>query len=272
MEDKKSQDIQEKENMRMKELVYIRKFSWSIILNILLIIIFVNCENNIDFEPQFNVACILSNDKPYPYVIVDRTYSMDEPAKYDLQDVFGYISGPGIVDTLVHIREKLFRVKNPIFVQPESIYSLYLEAHGIKPLTGHTRVPGRFKIISPLPDDTITLSDSLVFTKSRFEAGYYLCCRTKEAEYYSVERMHPPQFTNDTILKFPVEQFYHYITQPGYYQFYVIACDTNYFNYRNHWEDNGQNAPPKYGIENGIGFFGSTWVESVNVYVKVDAK
>ncbi len=238
------------------------------LLILIIFSVFFSCERRKDyaFELQLNVVCILRNDEPYPVAIIDRAYGIEEIAEYDLADALVYISGPDVIDTLLYSGySNYFRAKRPITIQPESVYHISVYVPGFDLATGSTKIPGRFQIISPQWDDTVGIQDSIIFTRSVGGAVYNIIVSFGEmgGEYYYWYYL--PDISSDTIFKFPIMQFYEYITKSGPYEFWVVAHDYNYFNYEFHFGT----EPPAYGIENGIGLFGSAWVERVRVYINL---
>lgn len=242
-------------------------FFYLLILFSLYIFIFCDRKSEFNYEPVLNVVGILRNDEHYPIAIIDRAYETDEPAEYNLENALVYISGPNVMETLFYYDyNNYFSALNPINIQPESVYHLFVQVPGFESVKGSTRIPGRFQIINPAWYDTITVEDTLIFTKSKGGAVYYVLCQKEDAGnyYYWV---YFPELTNDTIMKIPIIQFQtEYIVANGFYQFTIVAHDSNYFNYEFYWGS----EPPAYGIENGIGFFGSAWVETIIVYVKIE--
>lgn len=246
----------------------IRFLSIKFLLVIPVICIFYSCEKRRDylFETQLNVVCILRNDEPYPVAIIDRSYKIDEFAEYDLEDALVYISGPAIVETLFYSGDyNYFQALKPITIQAESVYHLSVCAPGFESVTGLTQIPGRFQIISPLWYDTIGMQDSIIFTKSKGGAIYNIIVSRDQMGGDYCNWYYLPQASNDTILKVPIMQFYEYITESGPYEFWIVAHDSNYFNYEFHFGS----EPPAYGIENGTGLFGSAWKEAIVVNVNL---
>ncbi|MGQ9534945.1 MAG: hypothetical protein ACUVTF_06915 [bacterium] len=237
---------------------------------LLLIVISVTfCKKNdtFEFEPMFNIACILRNDQPHPVAIIDRTYRMDEPAEYDLQDAIVWISGAGIVDTLHYWGGKHFSSGLYLSIMPESTYQIVAQAKGLPTLTGSTKIPGKFRIISPANFETVPISDTIKFTKSKGGAVYYVFCGAGSLNYY-VYWIYLPGLFEDSIMDIPIRQFQDCINESGLYHFIILAHDTNYYNYEFHWKTDY----PAYGVENGVGFFGSAWAESVLVYIDLGKK
>lgn len=234
----------------------------------IVIISMIFCENKdeYEFEPLLNIACILRNDESYPVAIIDRTYSMNEPGDYDLQDAIAWISGAGVVDTLRYVRYKYFASVSYLPIMPESTYRIVVQTKNLPTLTGSTKIPGRFTIISPQYWDTVLVSDTIKFTKGSGHAVYYVFCKT-ESSAYTAYWIYFPGLIEDSIVCVPIKQFQEeYINNSGLYHFLVVAHDSNYYNYEFHWKSDY----PAYGIENGMGFFGSAWAVSVMVYINVE--
>lgn len=248
----------------LKKYFLILRLFWT--LAIICVLVFCEKKSNFEFELQLNVVCILRNDELYPYAIINRAYGMDELAEYDLQDASVYISGPNIVDTLIYAFNSYFRSTKPIYIQAESTYHILVQAPGFEPVTGKTKIPGKFRIISPNWLDTMSITDTIKFTKSKGGAIYYVFCDAEHIGGYAWW-VYLPGITSDTIMNVAISQFQEeYISSSGFYLFTVFVHDSNYFNYEFHWGSDY----PCYGIENGIGFFGSAWAESLKVYIELE--
>ena len=74
----------------------------SLMLFAILIFCFVACENipETEFEPQLNIVAVLTNIFQIQEIIVDRTYSIDEPSGPVIDDALVILTGNGYIDTL----------------------------------------------------------------------------------------------------------------------------------------------------------------------------
>ncbi len=225
--------------------------------------------SELEFEPKLNVFCILRNDTGIQRVIVDRTYGMDEPAHYDLEDVQVILSGNGLCDTLVQIigATGIFDTRDsfPIFSGKE--YCLQVSAKGFDTVSGNTVVPDSFLIILPGNRDTVDyLSDTLIVKKNYYSQLFEIRVKNCDSSLYYLG-WYGWGDTNTTFLKIPIASII-WFEEPDScdeYHIRVTAADTNFIQYYLYPQSDSIEA---YGIENGIGLFGSFWSKEIEIFVK----
>lgn len=218
------------------------------------------------YEPQLNLFCVLLSHRSQQEAVVDRTYRMDEVAKYDLKSVRVILSKNSLSDTFAQVSETLGRFvsKNHIPIIPCSTYRILVTAQGFDTLTGMTTVPGDFEIIHPLEGDTISFDDSLVFKKSKGAAGYSVNFLVlADTRWFAVDRalLHSIE---DSIIRINLFDF-HLPFDSGLCKVKIAALDTNYFSYTHYGYEEPLLAA---GISNGVGLFGSAVIESVMVFTR----
>lgn len=229
-------------------------------LIILASIVMLSCgqvEDNI-YDPEFNVYGVLYSEHTYQRIVVDRTYRMDEPSQPYVDSTLVIILTEGSVDTL-----ELDSLTGKYYawyysIQPATTYELCVTREGFDTLHGSTNVPGNF-IIQNQEFDTLTLDDSLIFTKS-MGVAFYACNCGVEYGYY-VEFPYWPD-PDDTIESLVLGDYFYNIPS-GLYPFTITACDSNYYKYNFERTDSVYSA----GVTGGVGLFGSSWTVSKEFYI-----
>ncbi len=234
------------------------------IIIVVLFIILISCEKSLfeEYEPQLNIFCLL-NCYPFRHatVIVDQTYRMDEPSGEYIDDALVILSGPNSVDTLQFSPERgTYRSVYELWIEPEKIYQLTVIKQGFDTVIAQTKTPGNFNIVYPQYHDTLTISDSIILTKSS-GAPYYHGYFTNENDY-KIPFWYVPD-TLDSLVRIPIP-FYLTFAQSGYYTIEILACDENYYQYSQFNPD--QDSVLQAGITGGVGVFASYQYRNVNVY------
>lgn len=238
------------------------------IFAVMLTVVF--CERATDeiFEHRLNVTGVLRNDAGYFELTVGRTYGMDEPADFDLDSITVLLFDSSYSDTFTaeHVYWELFRIPG-VPVAAGATYNLTVSVDGYDTIFGQTTVPGDYQILNPLPGDTITVQDTIVFTVGKGIEDYQILCligEHGEGFYYYF-----PNFSNDSLISFPVTAFSEFIEQFDstlLFTFRIVGYDSNYYNYHYFYDSDDY---PQCGVRGGIGLFGSAWVKSVEVYLKL---
>ncbi len=242
--------------------------SRAIVLALMTIVLwFAACpkDRQADFKPELNVFCVANpyGDLFEEFFVIDRTYAIDEEAVYDLEDALVVVSDSARSDTLHYIGGDLFGWLHNIQGFPRKSLRLMVVAEGLDTLRGETTVPGIFQVISPVPGDTFGPGDTLVLTKSQGALMYAICW-----DYFpSSLCFYFPDYVPDSIVEIPIEWLNHgdYPPQEGPCSFEIAAYDSNYAEYKMHWETN---TYPRYGVSGGLGVFGSAYTKTVFFYYR----
>jgi hypothetical protein len=233
-----------------------------LVLLVILLLAFVACENNpeVEFEPQLNVFAVLTNIVQTQEIIVDRTYSIDEPSEPAIDDAFVILTGNGYTDTLEFSYSSQRYLSAPINLIPQATYELVVEKGGLDTLYGVTTVPGDFAVSYPVGYDTLTLQDTIVFTQSS-GAALYNFVFIHYTGGFGPSFMYEPS-PLDTLVRVPVGEYLdeHCL---GLFTIFIIACDSNFYEYQHVLEDSITQA----GVTGGVGLFGSTWTEATSAWV-----
>jgi hypothetical protein len=238
------------------------------IIIIVLFIILISCEKSLfeEYEPELNIFCLLEcHLVSYITVTVDRTYRMDEPSDEYIDDALVILSGPNSVDTLQFSPERgTYRSVYELWIQPEKTYQLTVVKEGFDTLIAQTKTPGNFSIVYPQRRDTLTISDTIILTKSS-GAPYYYGYFTDENDY-KIPFWYVPD-TLDSLVYIPIP-FYLTFAQSGYYTIEILACDENYYQYSQFKPE--QDSVLQAGVTGGVGVFASYQYRHVYVYLVLE--
>lgn len=231
------------------------------IIIVVLFIILISCEKSLfeEYEPELNIFCLLECPSLHYTVIVDRTYRMNEPSNEYIEDALVILSGPNSVDTLQFIGGKYYPVHS-FWIEPEKRYQLTVIKEGFDTVIAQTKTPGNFSIVYPQLRDTLTISDTIILTKSS-GASYYCGYFTDENDY-KIPFWYVPD-TLDSLVRIPIP-FYLTFAQSGYYTIEILACDENYYQYSQFKPE--QDSVLQAGVTGGVGVFASYQYRHVWVY------
>ncbi len=207
---------------------------------------------------------------------INRNYAIDEPFDTVFPGASGIVWRGNDTWTLAHSRRDVYSTSDlESGPAPGDTFGIRVAKDGFDTVYGHTVVPDSFRILFPRSGDTVTLSDSMVWTRSRDCAGYYMSFRSVEEGdtfYYGLAIPNDTTGDNFDSLVFTLTQMvFLYLFDPGEHTLRVFALDTNYFD----WVSAGgfgpgTNTGETTYLSGGIGVFGSGVGESVEVYVERD--
>lgn len=228
---------------------------------VMLILLFMACDTVTvsEYENQLNVYLHLNNYIGYTEAFVDRAYEIDESSEPYLDNAFVTISIGNRVDTLIF--DELFEkyISYSINIRPGSTYYLTVSKEDFDTLFGETIVPGDFDFLNQ-PDDTITLEDTITFSRSEGAIVYY--CSFERAHRTDWLWLKPD--TLDSLIKIRVGD---YIGSPpeGLCEIRVTAFNRNYYEYYFEPVDSLMQA----GVTGGLGLCSSAWQEYITLYLDI---
>jgi hypothetical protein len=211
-------------------------------------------------------------------VHVNRTYRIDEEYGWDFGASIeltwrGIVSRP--VDDYLD-RHYDFRPSFP--VRPGDTFEIMVAHSGYDTVLGRTVVPDTFHILYPRNGDTVSLYDSLGWTRSRAAAGYYFAIqRVWQGSLTSIDVV----LGNDsagqgieydsTRVNIP-SMAYYYGDEPGWKTLTIYAVDRNYYDWMRLEAVGGQNGTPPEStyLVGGQGVFGAAALDSVRFYFTND--
>lgn len=226
------------------------------------------------FTPQLVVHGLVTAGGIGVRTNINRTYAIDEPFDTLFPDVSAAVWRGNDAWPLVHdVRDNY----NTGQILPSPTYGdtfgIRVAKDGFDTVHGRTVVPDSFRILFPRGGDTVTMSDSMVWTRSRNCAGYYMSLQSidrGDTFYYSLAVPNDTTGNNRDSLRFILPQMvFLYQFEPGKHTLRVYALDTSYFDWvRTGGFGPGTNTGETTYLSGGIGVFGSAVGESVEVYVK----
>jgi hypothetical protein len=228
------------------------------------------------FTPELVVHGLVRVGLPDVQANINRTYAIDEPFDTMFPGVSGVVwRGTDTWSLASSTRDVYSTPEFEPWPASGDTFGIRIAKDGFDTVYGHTVVPDSFRILFPLRGDTVTMSDSMVWTRSRNCAGYYMSLQSVDRGdtfYYGLAI--PNDTTGDNfdslVFTFP-QMVFLYQFEPGKHTLRVYALDTNYFD----WVSAGGFGPgtnmgETTHLSGGIGVFGSGVGESVEVYVKTD--
>jgi len=244
------------------------------IISIALLVLLWSCEKppSEEYKPELNIFCLLRTNAKEQRVEVSRSYKMDEPSDYDLEDVIVILSGDNFTDTLIPETDTPGLYKDSVEIKPLHTYHLLVSAKDMDTVRGRTSVPGDFEIIYPEEGDTLSSAgDSLVLKKSKGARGYYIILSIVVDTTYSgsYSWTESQDTTQDSLVSYHIPTCFHiWESGSGSGIIKIIAMDTNYWSYRHKWDWEEEGIRLQEGIEGGLGVFGSAVVDSVRIFIK----
>jgi len=212
-------------------------------------------------------------------VIVNRTYTIDEPHNWEFPDA--HISIWRGDDTTRPMERQSGDVYDAFYprlaVRPGDTFSILVTKDGFDTVSGRTVVPDTFHFLYPQQGDTVTPYDSLGWARSRTAAGYYFT-------YIQIEDGDTSSWTiaigNDSLsgvrpydstrVNIPSMLFY-YGSDPGWKKLTVYAVDSNYYDWvrMGGFGFGGATPAETTRLTGGLGVLGSAAVETLGFYLKM---
>jgi len=240
-----------------------------------LMLVGVACEKTQSepFKPQLLVHGLLLEGNVRRYAFVNRTYAIDEQFDTIFTGANVRLSSSRGECGLDHAGRDRYYTASSVTAAPGDTFFLRVARDGFDTVFGHTVVPNTFAIRFPRDGDTVSITDSMVWTRSRNCAGYYMSFRSIERKDTVYRGLPIPNDTtggNHDTLRLP-QMFFLYQFEPGIHELRLYALDTNYFD----WVSAGGFGPGSGGgdtthLVGGLGVFGSAAVESLTIYVRTD--
>jgi hypothetical protein len=226
------------------------------------------------FTPQLVVHSLVRAGSPAVQANINRTYGIDEPFDTVFPGVSGLVWRGNDTWSLANSTRDVYSTSEfaPRAASGDT-FGIRVAKDGFDTVYGHTVVPDSLRILFPRDGDTVTMSDSMVWARSRNCAGYYMSFRSVDRGdtfYYSLAIPNDTSADNFDSLVFKLPQMvFLYQFEPGKHTLRVYALDTNYFDWvRAGGFGPGTNTGETTYLSGGTGVFGSAVGESVEVYVK----
>jgi hypothetical protein len=212
------------------------------------------------------------------YVQVNRTYRTGETYDWNFGNPSVVVShGTDSTRPSGQAGDEHHDFRPPLPARPGDTFNIMVAEPGYDTVRGRTVVPDTFRFLYPSNGDTVTLTDSLGWTRSRRAAGY--CFSLMYARPDGDSSLVDVVIGNDSAdesydsarVHFPRLVFY-YGDKPGWKRLTVYAVDSNYYDWmRLVGYGGGGGAPPETThLTGGLGVFGSAAVETLRFYLKTD--
>jgi hypothetical protein len=226
------------------------------------------------FTPQLVVHSLVLAEGVGVTANINRTYAIDQPFDSMFPGASGVVWRGSDTWPLLNSARDIYAT-GQLQPRPASgdTFGIRIAKDGFDTTYGHTVVPDSFRILFPHEGDTVSINDSMVWSRSRNCAGYYMSLRSVEQGdtfYYSLAIPNDTSGNNFDSLVFTLPQMvFLYRFVPGVHTLRLYALDTNYFD----WVSAGGFGPgtgtgDTTRLSGGLGVFGSAVGESLKVSVK----
>lgn len=228
-----------------------------------------------DFVPVTSVHGFVYHDPAAPAqlfaVNVNRTYSIFEQPESLVADASVRVSWQDSAWQLGHTGRDRYEVQLPArSVAPGDTVRLQAARPGFDTVFASTVVPDTFAIRWPRAGDTVTVRDSLAWTRGEGIAGWFISLLMLEPLPDS-EPLLEFVFPNDTIE--PGFPLYFLARAPeGRYELAMLSLDQNYFNWasRGFGGPGGFNNSDTFDLAGGVGVFGSGMLRKLRFCFRCD--
>lgn len=227
------------------------------------------------FKPQLVVHGLVRAGYTGLQVNINRSYAIDEPFDTMFPGASGLVWRGTDTWSLVNDERDVYVPREPgPLPAPGDTFGIRVARDGLDTVYGQTVVPDSFRILFPRAGDTVSMSDSMVWTRSRNCAGYDMSITViagRDTSFFDLAIPNDTSAGNYDTLVFRLPQmFFLYQFEQGIHTLRLYALDTNYFDWVSAGGFGFGGGGDTTGLVGGLGVFGSTVVESLTVYVRVD--
>jgi hypothetical protein len=208
------------------------------------------------------------------FVQVNHTYRPGESYDWNFSGPNIYVSNSVATTRPVGRSGDEHNFFQPVLpVRPGDTFTILVTDFGFDTVRGSTVVPDTFHMLYPQNGDTVTLYDSLGWTRSRTAAGYYFSVEDVNDEFYDFVISNDSTGPNYDSTKVGIpSMFLYYGTKPGWKLLVVSAVDSNYYDWMRlvGYGAGGGTPPETTHLTGGLGVFGSAAVETLHFYLAAD--
>jgi hypothetical protein len=161
-------------------------------------------------------------------------------------------------------------------VHPGDTFEIMVAESLFDTVRGRTVVPDTFHMLYPNDGDTVTLYDSLGWTRSRTAAGYYFSIPREvngEMTWYDIVIANDSVGSDYDSTKVHIpSMFFYYGDSSGWKTLTVYAVDSNYYDWMRlvGYGAGGGTPPETTRLTGGLGVFGSSAVGTLRIYLTAD--
>ncbi|MCL6465721.1 MAG: DUF4249 family protein [candidate division WOR-3 bacterium] len=248
------------------------------------VLLFLACETppGEKFEPRMCIHCLLHNGIAPVRAKVNRSYKVNEPYNPIFLNASARVWSRNGAWQLFYVNEDLYQTQEAVFVNEGDTFYIAVTHPDFDTVTGRTVVPGGFEINFPRPGDTVSINDSMVWTRSQHCRGYYMAFhRIEFGDTFYIDLLVPndsfaPNYDSTRVKV--ARMFFLYLvapppdSPPKPCTLHLWALDTNYFNWvaAGGLVAGGQSVPESTHLWGGLGVFGSAVERAVPVFVRSD--
>jgi hypothetical protein len=227
-----------------------------------------------DFTPVTVVHGFVYHDPAAPAQVfavnVNRTYAITEQPESLVTDASVRVAWLDSTWTLPHAARDRYETALPgRLVAPGDTVRLVVARPGFDTVFATTVIPDTFAIRWPRTGDTITVRDSLVWTRGDGIGGWFISVTMVDS--IGREPMLEFVFPNDSIE--PGFPLYFLARAPeGRYELAILSLDRNYYNWaaRGFGGPGGFNESDTFDLVGGVGVFGSGMLRTVRFCFRCD--
>ncbi len=241
---------------------------------------FVACELTPEqpFTPQLVVHARLQSGNGVVRVLVNRSYRLEESYNPEFTGAQVRIFSREDTMDFEYVAGDSYQTRGPVPVAEQDTWFLEVAKPGFDTVRGRTILPAGFEIVFPRAGDTVTVRDSMVWSRSRGSKGYYLSFRQIAAQdTFYIDALIPNDsfdVSYDSLfVRIPDMLFLMLVapppdSPPALCTLRVWALDTNYYD----WVSGaaGMNPLKPGRLSGGLGVFGSAVERLVPVWVLPD--
>lgn len=242
--------------------------------------LFSACELTPDqpFAPQLVVHSLLRSGSHPVHARVNRSYKLNE--KYDsiFPDARLKITSQNGEWQFDYAGADSYITSEPVPVASGDTWLLVASHPELDTVRGKTVVPQPYEILFPRAGDTVTVNDSMVWTRSRDAKGYFLSFRQiEDIDTFYLDAFIPNDsfdITYDSLLVRIPQMFFLYFvapppdSPPKPCTLWVWSLDTNYYD----WVlgATGFTGADSMHLTGGLGVFGSAVERFLPLFVRGD--
>lgn len=230
-------------------------------------------EGGADFTPRLSVHGLVAAGGCRPTVSVNRTYSIGEPFQSDFAGANVKLWTRGETTACVWAGGDRYEASDSVcagFGDTIWLEVVHTEYDTVK---GQTVVPGDFQIVWPRDGDTVSLRDSMVWTRSRNAAGYYMSFRFDTLELNLIAPNDTTGGNLDSLYYRLPRLFFLFGYPAGLHSFTLCALDTNYFEWAiaGGFGGGAGSALDSFRLTGGVGVFGSMVARSFTIFYRPES-
>ncbi len=254
------------------------------VLLIFTAIFFTGCEltDQSEFQPRMVFHCLLRTGENQLRAKVNHTYKINQPFDSTFTGASILLSSRTGQWTFTYNGGDSYITTTPVQVDTGDTWQVLVTHPDYDTIQATTTVPGNFTITYPGPGDTVSINDSMVWTRSRGAMGYYMAFRELESRdtfYWDVLIPNDSFGSNydSLFVRLPVMFFLYTMSPPPdspprACTLRLWALDTNYY----FWimDDRtglgtGENTPLSR-VHGGLGVLGSAVEQILPLFVRGD--